>query len=215
MYYNTKNSSLIPQEYLKYSPLSKSAGRLSEALKLLLKEKDFNSITTAEVAKAAKANESLIYRYFKDKRGLLHHVLAEYLKKFLLKMKKDLEDIHGPLDRLKMIMRNTLYFYNNDLVFAKILLIEVRNYPGYYESEPYQIIRIYANAITKIIEEGIEAGLIRNDITPSRLMQSIIGGLEHSFLPSIVFGYDIDSESLANEVYEIILNGVLRRKEEN
>jgi AcrR family transcriptional regulator len=200
---------------LEYSPLSKSAVRLSEALNLLLKEKDFNSITSAEIAKAAKANESLIYRYFKDKRGLLHHVLAEYLKKFLLKLKKDLEDIHEPLDRLKMIMRGTLFFYSNDLVFAKILLIEVRNYPGYYESEAYQISRIYTNAITKIIEEGVEAGLIRNDITPSRIMRSIIGGLEHSFLPSIIFAYDIDSESLTNEIYEIILKGVLRRKEEN
>ncbi|MEK6196201.1 MAG: TetR/AcrR family transcriptional regulator, partial [Deltaproteobacteria bacterium] len=49
--------------------------KLAAAMRRLLRTKDFNSITTAEISRTAKANEALIYRYFKDKRGLLHHVL--------------------------------------------------------------------------------------------------------------------------------------------
>ena len=39
------------------------------ALKLLLKEKEFNAITWAEIARTAGVNEALIYKYFHDKRN--------------------------------------------------------------------------------------------------------------------------------------------------
>ncbi|MFP4453651.1 MAG: helix-turn-helix domain-containing protein, partial [Desulfobacterales bacterium] len=47
--------------------------KIENALRTLLVQKDFNSITTAEIARTSGVNEALIYRYFKDKRGLLHH----------------------------------------------------------------------------------------------------------------------------------------------
>ena len=47
--------------------------KIADALKTLLKEKDFNSITTAEIAATSGVNEALIYRYYKDKRGLVNN----------------------------------------------------------------------------------------------------------------------------------------------
>lgn len=206
-------NSLISQKQFDNSKLSKAGTRLSEALKALLEEKDFNSITTAEIARYARANESLIYRYFEDKRGLLHFVLAEYLKKFLLRMEQDLSNIHNPLEKLKEIIRSTIYFYNNDLVFAKILLLEVRNYPGYYKSPPYEIIKIYTDNIVQIVEEAVEEGLLRKDIPPNRIMQIILGSIEHLFLPKILFGYDIDPDTLASQAYEGIFKGLINKEE--
>ena len=63
--------------------------KIAEALKILLREKDFNSITTADISRTSGVNEALIYRYFKDKRGLLHDVLAEYLEGYIEKIEFD------------------------------------------------------------------------------------------------------------------------------
>ena len=52
--------------------------KLAKALRVLLEEKDFNSITTAEIASTAGTNEALIYRYFGDKRGLLHRLRRKW-----------------------------------------------------------------------------------------------------------------------------------------
>ena len=46
--------------------------KIAMALRDLLENKDFNSITTAEIAQASGVNEALIYRYFGSKRDLLH-----------------------------------------------------------------------------------------------------------------------------------------------
>ena len=43
--------------------------KIVEAVKHLLENRDFQAITTAEIAKTAGVTEPLIYKYFKDKRG--------------------------------------------------------------------------------------------------------------------------------------------------
>ncbi|MBE9545213.1 MAG: TetR/AcrR family transcriptional regulator, partial [Proteobacteria bacterium] len=64
---------------LKEKPLPPGRIKIAQALKYLLEEKEFSAITTAEIAKNAGVTEALIYKYFKDKRDLLHQVLSEYL----------------------------------------------------------------------------------------------------------------------------------------
>ncbi len=54
--------------------------------------------------------------------------------------------------------------------FAKILLLELRNYPGYFNSETYQqSVRHYAGIILEIIDDGIKRGEICEDIPPKQL----------------------------------------------
>jgi len=129
--------------------------KIVQALKKLLEEKDFNSITTAEIAKTSGVNESLIYRYFKDKRGLLHYILAEGMRDSENKIRTDLRDIKGPVNKLRKLIWDSIYYYDRHRVFAKILLLEVRNFPGYFESETYQLARQYSRILLNLIKEGI------------------------------------------------------------
>ena len=63
-------------------PLPPGRIKIVNALISLLEQKEFGAITTAEIAKNAGVTEALIYKYFKDKRDLLHKVLLEYLEQF-------------------------------------------------------------------------------------------------------------------------------------
>jgi len=91
--------------------------KLADALKELLKEKDFNSITTAEIARTAGVNESLIYRYFKDKRGLLHHVLHDYLVDFHQEINTRLKQTRGALNKLRILIHGHIRMYDTNRVF--------------------------------------------------------------------------------------------------
>jgi len=185
--------------------------KIIQALKVLLRNKDFNSITTAEISRVAGVNESLIYRNFKDKRGLLHAVLSEYLEEFIANLTLDLKGIHGAINKIRKFIWASIHYYNEDRVFSKIQLLEVRNFPGYFDSETYQMVRKYAGLLTEIIEEGIESGDIRNDIPSSSIRQLILGGIEHSCLPAIVFDHGIDNDAMADNLCEILFHGVIRK----
>jgi len=183
---------------------------LADAMRNLLIDKDFQSITTAEIARVAKANEALIYRYFGDKRGLLHYVLEEYMKTTQVKINAALEELDGSIEKLKKIIWMTLDIYNSHRVFAKILLIEVRNYPGYFESETYGLIKAYGKTMLTLIEKAVEEGKIRNDSQPVFIRNAIIGAVEHLCLPYVIFGKQFSPNVLSDNVYKIVFEGVLK-----
>jgi TetR/AcrR family transcriptional regulator, fatty acid metabolism regulator protein len=186
--------------------------KIMEALRLLLKEKDFNSITTAEISRASGVNEALIYRYFKDKRGLLHKVLAEFLHEFLVRMASRMEEVETAGDKIDRLIRTSISFYDQYRVFAKILLLEVRNCPGYFDSDAYALVRKYSRMLRLILEEGVGNGEIRSDISPSVARDLILGGIEHVCLPAIVFDRELDVEAVARSLSKTVLDGVLAEK---
>lgn len=182
--------------------------KIEAALRSLLEQKDFNSITTAEIARTSGVNEALIYRYFKDKRGLLHQVLANDLRALVSSIKTELKDIDGELAKLHSLIRGHIHYYAENRIFAKILLLEVRNHPAYFESEPYRIVQNYAGMILNLIETGIKNREIRDDLAPVRIRQVILGGIEHLCLPGVIFGGDIPADQYADDLCEIISHGV-------
>ena len=193
---------------LKEKPLPPGRIKIVRALKSLLVEKEFSAITTAEIAKSAGVTEALIYKYFKDKRDLLHQVLSEYLEQYRSQMGQDLKGIKGTFNKLRKLIWSHINVYATNRVFAKILLIEVRNYPDYYKSETYIRVKDYSNIVLKIIEEGIRDGEIRNDVPARLIRHSILGSIEQVCLSGITFGKEINPDDLTEQICEIIFKGI-------
>ena len=187
--------------------------KIADALKTLLREKDFNSITTADIARTSGVNEALIYRYYKDKRGLLHSVLAKYLEDYVEKMELERKKITGAANKLRKLIRDTVYLYQKERVFAKILLLEVRNFSGYFESETYQIVRHYSKSLLNLIKDGIDNGEFRDDISPAHIRQIILGAIEHLCLPAVIFQYDVDADKMTDSIFNVILEGIAKKAE--
>jgi TetR/AcrR family transcriptional regulator, fatty acid metabolism regulator protein len=185
--------------------------KLASAMRELLKTKDFNSITTSELSKTSGVNEALIYRYFGDKRGLLHALLAEYTEDFLIKIVHDLKGIEGPLNKLRKLIWSSLYFYDKDRIFAKILLLEVRNSPDYFKSNTYNLVKDYAGIIRELIEEGVENGEIRNDIKPVHIRQIVLGSMEHLILPKIIYEKEIQTDDIYQDLCNVVFAGIVPR----
>lgn len=182
--------------------------KIAGALKILLEEKDFNSITSAEIAATSGVNEALIYRYFQDKRGLLHHILSEYLRESESQINAYLQDISGTFNKLKQVIWHTFDTYDKNRIFAKILLIEVRNFPGYFKSKTYMLAKQYSLIMMELLKEGIDNGEIRNDISAWHMMQTIIGAVEHLILPSLIFDRKLDIEICTENLCQILRKGI-------
>ncbi len=138
------------------TPLPPAKRKLADAMRRLLRTKDFNSITTAEISRTAGANEALIYRYFKDKRGLLHQVLYDYLLDFHMEIQGEIQAVPSALDKLRCLVRAHIRMYDSNRVFAKILLLEVRNFPAYFESSTYRLVKGYGKMVSRIIADGVQ-----------------------------------------------------------
>ena len=185
--------------------------RIVTALKYLLDKKDFNSITTVEIARHAQANEALIYRYFKDKRGLLHEVLSEYLLESHEQIAHSLEGITGAVNQLKHLIWQAFDVYNSNRIYAKILLIEVRSFPGYYKSETYQLSKNYSTILLNTLEQGKKSGELRPDFQPMLVRNIIVGGIEHLILPGLLFDREIPPDEYAEVLWNTVLHGIIAK----
>jgi AcrR family transcriptional regulator len=185
--------------------------KIAEALRLLLENKDFGSITTAEIARTAGVTEALIYKYFKDKRDLLYEVLREYLEHYDARFEIDLKGIKGSLNKLRKLIWSHINIYATDRVFAKILLIDVRSFSDYYTSRPYELVKKYSKIMLGVIEEGVADGEIREDISPHVVRQAIFGALENACLTGVVFDREISPDELTESLCELLFNGIVKR----
>ncbi len=187
--------------------------KIAKAMISLLKKKSFDSITWAEIAKTAGVNEALIYKYFKDKRSLLHAVLDQYNADFLKLLRRDLEEAEGTFDKIRTFISSTLSYYQETPVFAKILIVEVRSFPAFFQSETYEQLRDYANMLLAIIEEGVRRGEIRSDLSPRHIRQMINGAIEHLCLPKIVFGTNVKTQAYTDDICKFVFNGISKPAE--
>jgi len=192
----------------KSRPLPPGRIKIVQSLKTLLEEKDFGAVTTAEIAKNAGVTEALIYKYFKDKRDLLHQILSDYLEQYRAQIVHDLGGINGVFNKLRKLIWSHINVYATNRVFAKVLLIEVRNYPDYYKSETYERVKEYSDIVLKIIEEGVQNQDIRDDISPKLMRYGILGSIEQVCLTGITFGRQIDPDNLTEQLCEFFFNGI-------
>jgi AcrR family transcriptional regulator len=186
--------------------------KIVQALISLLEQKEFNAVTTAEIAKKAGVTEALIYKYFKDKRDLLHQVLREYLEQYGVFLDHDLKGIKGALNKLRKLIWSHINVYARNKVFAKILLVEARTNPDYYNSETYKLVKRYSDTVLSIIEEGVRNGEIRDDLEPTLIRHGILGSIEQICLTGVVFDREIEPDELTEELCEMLFKG-LERKE--
>ncbi|MCD6569622.1 MAG: TetR/AcrR family transcriptional regulator [Deltaproteobacteria bacterium] len=186
--------------------------KIAESLKSLLEEKEFGAITTAEIAKVAGVSEALIYKYFKDKRALLYQVLKEYLDQYRMQFELDIKGIKGALNKLRKLVWTHIYVYANNRVLAKLIFLEVRSFPDYYQSETYQWVKKeYSKRLLDIIDEGIRNGEIRDDISPKFIRQVILGGIEHVCLREVIFDQEIFPDELSENLCRLIFEGIERK----
>ena len=186
--------------------------KIANALKQLLGEKEFSAITTAEIAKTAGVTDALIYKYFEDKRGLLHSVLREYLEQYFEQFQQDLKGIKGALNKLRKQIWGHINVYSTNRVFAKILLLEVRSFPDYYRSETYELVKKYSNLLLDIVEEGVRNGEIRDDLPPKFIRQVILGSIEHVCLTGVIFQRGISQDELTENLCKFIFDGLATKR---
>lgn len=181
--------------------------KIMKSFSLLMAQKDFHSITTAQIAGNANVTEGLIYKYFKDKKDLLYQVLNDHFLAFQTKIEKRIAKEKTCIRKLEIIIFSSLESYADNRIFSKILLLEVRNSLDFFDSGAYEMIRNYSRTILEIIEKGIAKRELKSDVDPFILRKVILGAIEHACLGEIIFGRKLDIGKASTGIANIIFNG--------
>lgn len=182
--------------------------RIMESLVRLLDTKEFNRITTAEIARSAEVTEGLIYKYFRNKKDLLYQVLMELFQQVVKRIESEISDSDSAHEKLRTFIRTSIASYAGSRVFAKIILLEVRNSPGFFASDAYTLVRHYSKMVAGILQEGVDGGEFSSDIEIGPLREIIFGAIEHTCLSCIIFNREIDVDRATDQLCNVLLHGI-------
>ena len=182
--------------------------KILKALSCLLEQKNFNAITTANIAREAGVTEGLIYKYFKDKKDLLFELLGEDITIFQQLLTAKINKKNTAIEKLKVFITSTTKAYLKNRVFGRILLLEVRNSPEYFQSNAHSTMMSIETSIHEIIIKGMEQGEIKKKIDPHVLLKVMVGSIEHACLDAIIFNRNLNASAVTDQINDILFKGV-------
>jgi hypothetical protein len=123
-------------------------------------------------------------------------------------LEKDLQGVEGTLNKLRKVIGIHVTMYAHNRVFSRILLLEVRNHPDYFQSAAYETVKRYTGLLKGIIEAGIAEGSLRRDVPAEAIRQVILGGIEHICLPTVLFHHTLNPEEASDQLCELLFRGI-------
>lgn len=198
-----------------------SARELSilQAAAKVFSQKGFKGATTREIAQEAGIAEGTIFRYFKTKKDILHHIMIRLIETVLTDMIiPSLEEAYSqsrektPEEAFYSVLENRIKLIDNNFDLFKVVLTEVQ-----YDSN---LRRIYIEniflpvkrIIGQFIQDGINSGVFREidvDLVSRYFMSMFITFImERRLLNNdAALNWDIEIKNMT----DIIFYGIRRR----
>ncbi|MEA2039971.1 MAG: TetR/AcrR family transcriptional regulator [Thermodesulfobacteriota bacterium] len=93
---------------------------------ILFAERGFNATPTSEIAKRAGVAEGLIFHYFKNKGGILVHILEEMMDAYIQGLEANMEKAATGLEAIENIIAFHLRFSEKR---SKEFIVVIRDFP--------------------------------------------------------------------------------------
>lgn len=185
--------------------------KIMQALETLLEEKGFNEIKWSDIANTAGVNEGLIYRYYKEKKNILFTLFQRAIEEQIKRVEFGLKGIDGTFNKIRKYIWIQTYVTCKKPVGARIQFLEARAHNSFFKSSAYQSAREYVAILRRVIQVGIENGEIRDDIPINDIIRIIMGAMEQSILPVILFGKattEQDVDRLTDNICKVLFPGL-------
>ena len=194
------------------SPEQRTADIMAAA-RAVFAEKGFNDTVISEIADRAGVVEGSIYRYFRNKRELMFRVAEDWFEEMISTDEPTLAAVRGTWNRLRFIIHRHLTSIRSQPDLSRLVFQHLRPDPGYRDTRLFALHQSYTSRLTSLVQEGIEAGDIRADLSPALVRDMIYGCIEHRTWAFLREEGDFDPDALADQVTDLVRHGLQTRDE--
>jgi AcrR family transcriptional regulator len=153
-----------------------------ESALTLFSEKGYSAVSTSLISKQANVSEGLIFRHFKDKQGLLDHLVSVWNDQFQVHI-TDIRSIEKPEQRIQAAMEMPFLINESDFPYWK-LVFSLR----WQNSE---LISEYMLILKEMLEEALKELKYTDAVSESDLIMAYFDG----FISTVVLRNDQDLSS--------------------
>jgi len=193
-------------------PAQETKTKILEAAEELISKNGLENTTISSIAKKAGVADSLLYQYYNGKEGLLFSAASARLEEAIDLLDEQLQGIRDPESRLsKMIWYGLRY---NDLHqdYTRTLLFECRSNSRFYQSSAYSLLKTHAGIMLRILTEGVENGLFRDDIDMRIVRDMLYGVIDMEAIAVLATGETTAGVDDFGDIMALVLPMITRRE---
>lgn len=146
---------------------------LNSTIKLFIRD-GVKKITMDDIAENSKASKVTIYKYFVDKDTLYYNVSKHIISDYINKLESVIGSDEALIKKLYVFL-DIISDFTNSGKFE--LCKELTEYNNAIETEYDLYLQTYKNSMFTLIDEGIEAGLIKSDLDRDMIFNYIDMGV--------------------------------------
>lgn len=182
------------------------------AARAVFRERGYEDAPLSEIAERANVVEGSIYRYFDNKRDLLVKVIEDWYEGMLTDYEQQLSGISGTRNRLRYMIWRHLTTIHEEPALCNLMFQFLRTGADYSHTAVFQLNRQYTRQTLAIVNDGIAAGELRDDL-PLRLVRDMIYGcIEHHTWAYLRGEGDFDTDATADAIVDLIVNGLQKKQ---
>ncbi|MBG9735934.1 TetR family transcriptional regulator [Paenibacillus alvei] len=162
--------------------------QILEAAVKVFAEHGFHRSQVSKIAKTAGVADGTIYLYFKRKEDILISLFREKLGEMIAKFHASLETTTGAKDALRNVCQIHFTVLENNPDLAFVTQIELRQSSLELRKEIGKIIKPYIVLIERIIKQGIEEKVFRDDLDVKLTRLLIFGSMDEVVTSWLISG---------------------------
>ena len=152
-----------------------------EAAARIFSVKSFNGTTTREIAQEAGIPEGTIFRYFKNKKDILYHILLYAIDSVVpqlavVPLETIFSDCEGktPEEILKLVLLNRWEIISQNFTMMKVLFSEMQFHDDLRQIYKEKVYLPMVKLIEQYIQNGINTGIFR-EVDVSTTAKMVMG----------------------------------------
>lgn len=153
-----------------------------ESALTLFSEKGYSAVSTSLISKQANVSEGLIFRHFKDKQGLLDHLVSAWNDQFQTHI-TDIRSIEKPEQRIQAVMEMPFLINESDFPYWKLVFT--------LRWQNSELISEYMLILKEMLEEALKELKYTDAVSEADLIMAYFDG----FISTVVLRNDQDLSS--------------------
>jgi TetR/AcrR family fatty acid metabolism transcriptional regulator len=167
-----------------------------EAALVVFAQHGFHGSQVTKIAKEAGIAGGTVYLYFKNKEDILINLFRQKLGNLITRIEEEIKTTPNAIKAIESVCR--IHFLNSEQNpdLAYVMQIELRQANLELRREIGQVVKSYYELIERIIVQGMEEGLFRQDLNPRMTRSLIFGAMDEMITSWVVTGrkYSLSSQ---------------------
>lgn len=182
---------------------------IDAAIRVFARTGYYNS-RVSDIASEAGIASGTIYLYFKTKDEILVTLFREKMTEWVAHVRREIAGVKDPVAKIRRLVELHFTVLEANPALAEVVQVELRQGHKFFRGASAHEVSAYFDLIGSVLEEGVAAGLLRNDL-PIKVATKVLFGAMDQVATSWVLGkraYRLVDASEA--VATIFIKGVSR-----